>query len=84
MELLPEGAATGFGRGAARLYFRFARSRARILRENLTRAFPEKSAAEVRRLARAGRDSQETMRATLVVLDGAQVVTLMQQAGLRG
>jgi KDO2-lipid IV(A) lauroyltransferase len=50
--LLPESAATRFGRGAARLYFRLARSRARILRENLTRAFPEKSASEIRRLAR--------------------------------
>jgi KDO2-lipid IV(A) lauroyltransferase len=52
LELLPGGAATGFGRGTARLYFRLSRSRARILRENLTLAFPEKSAAEIRRIAR--------------------------------
>jgi KDO2-lipid IV(A) lauroyltransferase len=52
VELLPAGAATGFGRGAARLSIFLSRSRARILRENLARAFPEKSAAEVRRLAR--------------------------------
>jgi Kdo2-lipid IVA lauroyltransferase/acyltransferase len=52
LELLPGGAATGFGRGTARLYFRLSRSRARILRENLTRAFPEKSAEEIRRIAR--------------------------------
>ena len=52
VELLPAGAAAGFGRGAARLYFRLSRSRARILRENLALAFPEKSAAEIRRLAR--------------------------------
>jgi KDO2-lipid IV(A) lauroyltransferase len=51
VELLPAGAATGFGRGAARLFILLSRSRARILRENLARAFPEKSAAEVRRLA---------------------------------
>ena len=52
LELLPGGAATGFGRGTARLYFRLSRSRARILRENLTHAFPEKSSAEIRRIAR--------------------------------
>jgi KDO2-lipid IV(A) lauroyltransferase len=52
MELLPSEAGTAFGRGAARLYFRLSRSRARILRENLTHAFPEKTPPEVRRLAR--------------------------------
>ena len=52
LKLLPAGAATGFGRGAARLYFRLSRSRARILRENLALAFPEKDAAEIRRIAR--------------------------------
>ena len=52
LELLPAGAATGLGRGTARLYFRLARSRARILRENLTLAFPEKSAADIRRISR--------------------------------
>jgi Kdo2-lipid IVA lauroyltransferase/acyltransferase len=50
LKLLPPGASTGFGRGSARLYFLLSRSRARILRENLTRAFPEKSAAEIRRI----------------------------------
>ena len=50
LELLPDGSATGFGRGAARLYFVFARSRRRILRENLTRAFPGKTRAEIARL----------------------------------
>jgi Kdo2-lipid IVA lauroyltransferase/acyltransferase len=51
LRLLPQGASTGFGRGTARLYFLLSRSRARILRENLTRAFPEKGAAEIRRIA---------------------------------
>ncbi len=53
LRLVPAGASTGFGRGAARLYFLLSRSRARILRENLTHAFPGKSAAEIRRIARA-------------------------------
>ena len=52
VELLPAGAAAGFGRGVARLSIRLSRSRARMLRENLARAFPENSAAEIRRLAR--------------------------------
>jgi KDO2-lipid IV(A) lauroyltransferase len=52
VKLLPAGASTGFGRGTARIYFLLSRSRARILRENLTLAFPEKSAAEIRRIAR--------------------------------
>ena len=47
LALIPAGSATGFGRGAARLYFLFGRSRRRILRENLARAFPEKTAAEI-------------------------------------
>lgn len=53
LRLLPEGSATRFGRAVARLYFFFARSRRRILRENLRRAFPEKETAEVGRIERA-------------------------------
>lgn len=52
LKLLPAGTATGLGRWTARLYFRLSRSRARILRENLTLAFPEKDAADIRRIAR--------------------------------
>ena len=53
LKLLPRGASTGFGRAASRLFFLFSGSRRRILRENLTRAFPEKRGAEIRRIARA-------------------------------
>ncbi len=53
LALLPEGSATGFGRGAARLYFLFARSRRRILRENLARAFPDKAPSEINRIEKA-------------------------------
>lgn len=53
LKLLPEGASSGFGGAASRLFFLFSRSRRHILLENLTRAFPEKSGAEIRRIARA-------------------------------
>src|SRR5262249_30307916 len=46
LKMLPREAATGFGRRAARLFFRFAPSRREILRKNLEAAFPGKSAAE--------------------------------------
>jgi KDO2-lipid IV(A) lauroyltransferase len=46
LKMLPRESATGFGRGAARLFFRFAPSRREILRKNLEAAYPEKSAAE--------------------------------------
>ena len=53
LKLLPRGASTGFGRATSRLFFLFSGSRRRILRENLTRAFPEKRGAEIRQIARA-------------------------------
>lgn len=52
LRVLPRGAATGFGRGVARAYFRFAASRQRILRGNLEAAFPEKTPAELERIER--------------------------------
>jgi KDO2-lipid IV(A) lauroyltransferase len=53
IKLLPAGASSGFGGAASRLYFLFSGSRRRILQENLISAFPEKSGAEIRRIARA-------------------------------
>jgi Kdo2-lipid IVA lauroyltransferase/acyltransferase len=52
LRLLPSGSATSFGRAAARVFFLFARSRRRILRHNLERAFPEKGPAEIRSIER--------------------------------
>jgi Kdo2-lipid IVA lauroyltransferase/acyltransferase len=52
LQLLPGGGAPAAGRGLARLYFALARSRARILRENLAAAFPEKPPAEIESIAR--------------------------------
>lgn len=52
LKLLPRGASTGLGRAASRVFFLVPSSRRRILRENLSRAFPEKSAGEIRRMAR--------------------------------
>ena len=51
LQLLPGGAPAA-GRGLARLYFALARSRARILRENLAAAFPERTPAEIESIAR--------------------------------
>jgi KDO2-lipid IV(A) lauroyltransferase len=53
LALLPVGSATGFGRGAARLYFLFGRSRRRILRENLAQAFPDRTPTEIARFEKA-------------------------------
>jgi Kdo2-lipid IVA lauroyltransferase/acyltransferase len=53
LRLLPRRLATRLGSGAARLYVRIARGRRRILLANLARAFPEKSAGEIGRIARA-------------------------------
>jgi KDO2-lipid IV(A) lauroyltransferase len=53
LKLLPRGTSTGFGRATSRLYFLFSGSRRRILRENLTRAFPQMSDAAIRAIARA-------------------------------
>jgi len=52
LRLPPDRVATGLGRILARLYFGLARSRRRILRENLAAAFPEKSPAEIESIAR--------------------------------
>ncbi len=53
LALLPAGSASGFGRRAARLYFLFARSRRRILRDNLARALPDRSPAEIAGIEKA-------------------------------
>ncbi len=50
---MPRGASTRFGRTVSRLFFLVPGSRRRILLENLTQAFPEKSRGEIRRIARA-------------------------------
>ena len=52
VELLPAGASSGFGRAVSRLYFLLFQARRRILLENLTRAFPQMSRAQIRRIAR--------------------------------
>ncbi|HKD12098.1 MAG TPA: lysophospholipid acyltransferase family protein [Thermoanaerobaculia bacterium] len=49
--LLPEGSAAAFGSIAGRLSLQVARSRKRILLENLAAAFPERSENERRRIA---------------------------------
>ncbi|HKF44870.1 MAG TPA: lysophospholipid acyltransferase family protein [Thermoanaerobaculia bacterium] len=53
LKVLPAGAATGFGRGAAKVFFGFAPSRRGILRRNIDAAFPEKSAAEKKAIGKA-------------------------------
>jgi len=52
MRLLPRGSAAAFGRLLGRLFFAVARSRRRILEENLAAAFPEKSREEREQIAR--------------------------------
>ncbi len=52
LRLLPRGTGARFGRLAAPLVLRIAPRRRRILLENLARAFPEKTHAELRRIAR--------------------------------
>ena len=52
LRLLPRGSAAAFGRLLGRLFFAVARSRRRILEENLAAAFPEKSREEREQLAR--------------------------------
>ncbi len=49
---LPAGSAAAFGRWAGRLFFVFAGSRRRILRDNLAAAFPRKSPEERGAIAR--------------------------------
>lgn len=51
LDLLPRRAAARLGGGLVRLYVRLAPLRRAILVENLRQAFPEKSAAEIDRLA---------------------------------
>jgi KDO2-lipid IV(A) lauroyltransferase len=53
---LPRGSSARLGRALSRLVFAFARSRNRILEENLSAAFPEMPGAERRRIARACRE----------------------------
>lgn len=60
LALFPKGAGSRIGRHAARLVLRFSGRRRRILLDNLARAFPEKSGAEIRRIAR---DSVENLGA---------------------
>jgi Kdo2-lipid IVA lauroyltransferase/acyltransferase len=50
--LLPRGAPASLGRALARSYVRLSRSRRRVLTDNLRQAFPEKTSAEILRLAR--------------------------------
>jgi Kdo2-lipid IVA lauroyltransferase/acyltransferase len=52
LALLPRGSARRLGSWAARAFFAGARGRRRILLQNLTAAFPEKSSGEISRLAR--------------------------------
>ena len=51
LQLLPLRAAESLGRGTGRLYRFLDRRRRRLVRENLTFAFPEKTPAEIERLA---------------------------------
>ena len=52
LRMLPPGGAAGLGRALARVFFRLARSRRRILFKNLLAAFPEKPAREIAAIAR--------------------------------
>jgi len=56
LDLLPRRAAAGIGGWLVRVYAHIGRSRRRILYANLRAAFPEKSEAEIARLARASAD----------------------------
>ncbi len=60
---LPQGRSANLGRRIARIYLVFGRSRRRILLENLTAAFPEKSPSEIDRIAR---DCVDSFGATLM------------------
>lgn len=60
---LPRGRSANLGRRIARIYLVFGRSRRRILLENLAAAFPEKSEAEIGRIAR---DCVDSFGATLM------------------
>ena len=53
LSLAPGGSAQGAGRLLSRLYFSLARSRKRILLDNLAAAFPQMPRAEIRRIGRA-------------------------------
>jgi KDO2-lipid IV(A) lauroyltransferase len=53
LRLLPPASASAFGRGAARLFLRLFPKRRRILLFNLNNAFPEKSTAEIAKIARS-------------------------------
>jgi len=63
LRLLPDDAATGAGRLAARALFRLAPSRRRILLKNLLASYPEKNSAEIATVARG---CVETFGATFV------------------
>ena len=52
LRLLPPGSAGELGRALARVFFRLARSRRRILFKNLLAAFPEKPRKEIAAIAR--------------------------------
>jgi KDO2-lipid IV(A) lauroyltransferase len=69
---LPDRAAARFGGWLVRVYARIGRSRRRILHANLRAAFPEKSDAEIARLARASADWL-----------GTAFVEFLQVSGLR-
>lgn len=53
IKMLPGGSSWRLGHRIARLYFLFGRSRRRILLQNLRAAFPEKTVAEIDRIASA-------------------------------
>ena len=63
LSLLPRGAAESLGASAALAYTRLSPRRRRLLRDNLRRAFPEKPAEEIERLAR---DSARSFGATVM------------------
>lgn len=63
LRLLPRGGAAGLGRALARVFFRLARSRRRILFRNLLAAFPEKPARQIASIARG---CAETFGATVM------------------
>jgi KDO2-lipid IV(A) lauroyltransferase len=60
---LSQGRSANLGRRILRIYLAFGRSRRRILLENLARAFPEKSSAEIEGIAR---DCLDTFGAALM------------------
>ncbi len=78
LALLPRGVSTALGRFLARLYVRLGRSRRRILFENLVSAFPEKSGAEIARIARK---SAESLGAAFVEF---LEVSVMSEGQIRG